>query len=545
MTTIQYRRGTAAEWTSVNPVLADGEPGLETDTDKMKTGDGVTAWNNLAYSTGTTIVQNADGTVSIPVTTVQGDTGDVRISLRQLDGVDLDAREVDEGGIVLEPGPTLGEFLGFLENGTVKNLPINAETLGLLQLFEPKDPNSKYKLYGYSIPRGGIMPADLPDVAWVHDENNPDQPLLRDVYSVTSTSSSTGVTLPTYLDYSEYRVQLGVANTPLVFPAAPTGNKAVVIDLVIDQDPTTGNRTVSFSSNVRWEKIGGITSAPTLETGAGARNRLRFAGSQGQWECIGRIAYAGAASAGPTPTFVAETHAVSGTSGSGATSMTFTYPATNIDANDIAIATFSGTGGNIDSDVAAIQALGWSFIDGPSTNHDTSPTVKVYAFKKKLTGAEEGTSVTFPFADDPADLDTTPETSRGALSVALVRGADFDRISYVFSRDTSQDVFLEAASITPPVNNSLLLASHHLRYAVAPATAPAAVPGIAMSDTTWTERADYSENRATTVIQYGAHLATKPLNGGANVEVTGGVIGSGTLEFGYGGFVFAIAPPNV
>jgi hypothetical protein len=46
----QLRRDTAANWTSVNPILALGEPGVETDTLKVKVGDGVTAWNSLAYS---------------------------------------------------------------------------------------------------------------------------------------------------------------------------------------------------------------------------------------------------------------------------------------------------------------------------------------------------------------------------------------------------------------------------------------------------------------------------------------------------------------
>ena len=47
---IQFRRDTAAEWTAENPVLAEGELGLETDTNKYKIGDGATAWNSLAYS---------------------------------------------------------------------------------------------------------------------------------------------------------------------------------------------------------------------------------------------------------------------------------------------------------------------------------------------------------------------------------------------------------------------------------------------------------------------------------------------------------------
>lgn len=51
--TIQTRNGTAAQWTAANPVLALGEQGLESDTRKVKYGDGVTAWNSLAYAGAT------------------------------------------------------------------------------------------------------------------------------------------------------------------------------------------------------------------------------------------------------------------------------------------------------------------------------------------------------------------------------------------------------------------------------------------------------------------------------------------------------------
>lgn len=47
---IQFRRGTAAEWTAANPTLSIGEIGLETDTSKWKLGNGSTAWNSLAYA---------------------------------------------------------------------------------------------------------------------------------------------------------------------------------------------------------------------------------------------------------------------------------------------------------------------------------------------------------------------------------------------------------------------------------------------------------------------------------------------------------------
>lgn len=44
----QLRRGTAATWTSTNPILADGELGFETDTRQLKVGND-TAWNLIPY----------------------------------------------------------------------------------------------------------------------------------------------------------------------------------------------------------------------------------------------------------------------------------------------------------------------------------------------------------------------------------------------------------------------------------------------------------------------------------------------------------------
>jgi hypothetical protein len=46
----RFSRGTAAQWTSENPVLFLGEPGLETDTGRLKIGDGDTDWATLPYS---------------------------------------------------------------------------------------------------------------------------------------------------------------------------------------------------------------------------------------------------------------------------------------------------------------------------------------------------------------------------------------------------------------------------------------------------------------------------------------------------------------
>lgn len=48
-TKIQLRNDLAATWNSKNPVLLKGEMGVETDTRKIKIGDGTTAWKALSY----------------------------------------------------------------------------------------------------------------------------------------------------------------------------------------------------------------------------------------------------------------------------------------------------------------------------------------------------------------------------------------------------------------------------------------------------------------------------------------------------------------
>ena len=65
---IQFRRGTASSWTSTNPILAEGEMGIETDTDQFKIGDGLTVWTSLAYggvagAAGTNAVYDTDQAV--------------------------------------------------------------------------------------------------------------------------------------------------------------------------------------------------------------------------------------------------------------------------------------------------------------------------------------------------------------------------------------------------------------------------------------------------------------------------------------------------
>ena len=79
-TRIQLKHGLAASWTERNPVLLAGEIGIETDTLKMKVGDGTSNWKALGYLGANAndilaiINENRDSCTTVEVVEGQSDT---------------------------------------------------------------------------------------------------------------------------------------------------------------------------------------------------------------------------------------------------------------------------------------------------------------------------------------------------------------------------------------------------------------------------------------------------------------------------------------
>lgn len=109
MTQIKLRRDTSANFTSKNPVLGIGEPAYETDTKKLKIGDGTTAYNSLDYfaggggSTEFTVVQPlklVDGTLTLQIDeqTIQVQDGKLVANLDEL-GNEVNTLAGDVAGV--------------------------------------------------------------------------------------------------------------------------------------------------------------------------------------------------------------------------------------------------------------------------------------------------------------------------------------------------------------------------------------------------------------------------------------------------------------
>ena len=133
-TTFKLRRGKAAEWSQVNPVLAQGEPAFELDTFKLKIGNGVMSYNELPYIADAAALQSSDSESSIlfvdsktlpalggeDILYVVKDTGELKIW--------VDGKYVNFGGSTnLENYVTKDEIQNFVTKEETNNFVTNEQ----------------------------------------------------------------------------------------------------------------------------------------------------------------------------------------------------------------------------------------------------------------------------------------------------------------------------------------------------------------------------------------------------------------------------------
>lgn len=146
---IRPRRGTTTQWKSANPILAEGEMGVEVPSSgvgkgvvKVKFGDGVTAWNNLPYGipVGLTTADIEDSVTSSSTDKVASANIAKYLSER-IDNIN-ESTNVSESGTDLDNYTNPGSYF-FLSTYCPSNMPSDATfTNGWLVVL--KDNTTKY-----------------------------------------------------------------------------------------------------------------------------------------------------------------------------------------------------------------------------------------------------------------------------------------------------------------------------------------------------------------------------------------------------------------
>ena len=243
MTRIQLRRATAASWTSVNPILALGEVGIETDTYRLKVGNGTTQWSGLPY-----FDQSWANITGKPAVIASGATqADARTSIG----------------------------LGSVDNTSDANKPVSTATQTALNGKENSITAGTTSQYW----RGDktFQTLDKSAVGLGNVDNTSDA--TKNSAAVTLTNKT--VSNPTITNYTESVVAIGTvssshtlsltngtvqtatltASTACAFtmPTATAGKSFV---LMLKQAASTGNGTATFTG-VKWSSAGTPTMTPT------------------------------------------------------------------------------------------------------------------------------------------------------------------------------------------------------------------------------------------------------------------------------------------
>lgn len=131
MAVIQIKRGSSDEWTAANPILAIGELGLETDTNKLKAGNGINRWDDLSYLT-------SDAAGDSIVTSVNTRNGDViltanDVGLANVDNTDDLAKPISTATQAKFDSLTKNDVgLGAVDNTSDADKPISDATQAAL-----------------------------------------------------------------------------------------------------------------------------------------------------------------------------------------------------------------------------------------------------------------------------------------------------------------------------------------------------------------------------------------------------------------------------
>jgi hypothetical protein len=253
MTIIQQRRGTAALWTSTNPIMAAGEFGVETDTLKMKMGNGTSTWTALSYITadlsGYSQVGHTHTTAAITDMTAIGDALATAVdapAARAAIGAGTSSLVIGTTGSTAKAGnwfPAFSEVTGTLSTAQLPPLAIN-------EVFAPADQAAMLAL---SAQRGDVAIRVDNGKTYILSTDSPgtlaDWKQITAVGDVTSVAGRTGAVVLTKTD-------VGLANVDNTSDANKPVSTAQATSIATKENTIAAGTTAQYwRGDKSWQTL--------------------------------------------------------------------------------------------------------------------------------------------------------------------------------------------------------------------------------------------------------------------------------------------------
>ena len=291
-TRILLRNDTATAWTNANPVLMKGEIGIETDTNKLKIGDGLTAWSALSY-VGTQVEVTGEGEVITGASVSANGTLTLTRGKLYLDDVLLEAPltytapigvltvpssgsgkigEPKEEGQKVTLLDALNEILATAKDPTVTNpsVSISLTDAGAKEVGEEFTPS-----YSVSFNKGSYQYGPATGITATY--------AVSDTASHTATTTSGSFAKFTVGDTTNYKVSVTATHTEGAIPKNNLGSEVPGKKIASGTKSATSSAVTGYRNSF-WGSVTSKAGTPTstvIRGLSGKKNGTISAGNTG------------------------------------------------------------------------------------------------------------------------------------------------------------------------------------------------------------------------------------------------------------------------